>query len=235
MPFRDSFDCLWCGRAWTTRTGSDLEGWAGLLNACRRTGTLVHITRDGRTYDPAVGRDWRSLAEDGVSAAYFSEELSMAIRSGKASGLRAGRPQGSIAFGIRRVRDPERTRHAFAGEGYQNIADALTAEHVPSKRGGRWHAETVRRIAANPVYAAVGLVTEEESARARARLADTARKGERAGRQTFRYSGVLACSGCREPVRGAARRGGDFSPGHGAVRSGRGWRGRFGPARHTPV
>lgn len=214
---------------WDSARGSrELEGWAGLLNACRRTGTLVHITRDGRTYDPAVGRDWRSLAEDGVSAAYFSEELSMAIRSGKASGLRAGRPQGSIAFGIRRVRDPERTRHAFereeahpdtgpvaarivravaAGEGYQNIADALTAEHVPSKRGGRWHAETVRRIAANPVYAAVGLVTEEESARARARLADTARKGERAGRQTFRYSGVLACSVCREPVRGGARLG----------------------------
>ena len=91
---------------WDSARGSrELEGWAGLLNACRRTGTLVHITRDGRTYDPAVGRDWRSLAEDGVSAAYFSEELCMAIRSGKASGLRAGRPQGQY-----RVRDPPGAR-----------------------------------------------------------------------------------------------------------------------------
>ena len=28
-------------------------------------------------------------------------------------GVRAGRPQGSIPYGIRRVRDPEQTRHAF--------------------------------------------------------------------------------------------------------------------------
>src|SRR5262245_25224340 len=34
MPFRESFDCLWCGRAWSTRTGSDLEGWAGLCPDC---------------------------------------------------------------------------------------------------------------------------------------------------------------------------------------------------------
>jgi SAM-dependent methyltransferase len=34
MPFRESFDCLWCGRAWTTRSGSDLEGWAGLCPDC---------------------------------------------------------------------------------------------------------------------------------------------------------------------------------------------------------
>jgi demethylmenaquinone methyltransferase/2-methoxy-6-polyprenyl-1,4-benzoquinol methylase len=34
MAFRESFDCLWCGRAWTTRSGSDLEGWAGLCPDC---------------------------------------------------------------------------------------------------------------------------------------------------------------------------------------------------------
>lgn len=34
MPFRESFECLWCGRAWTTRSGSDLEGWAGLCPDC---------------------------------------------------------------------------------------------------------------------------------------------------------------------------------------------------------
>src|SRR5437867_6246059 len=34
MPFRESFDCLWCGRAWTTRSGADLEGWAGLCPDC---------------------------------------------------------------------------------------------------------------------------------------------------------------------------------------------------------
>ncbi len=31
---RASFDCLWCGRAWTTRTPDDLEGWAKLCPDC---------------------------------------------------------------------------------------------------------------------------------------------------------------------------------------------------------
>jgi SAM-dependent methyltransferase len=34
VPFRTTFDCLWCGRAWTTRSGEDLEGWAGLCPDC---------------------------------------------------------------------------------------------------------------------------------------------------------------------------------------------------------
>jgi SAM-dependent methyltransferase len=31
---RASFDCLWCGRAWTTRSPDDLEGWAQLCPDC---------------------------------------------------------------------------------------------------------------------------------------------------------------------------------------------------------
>jgi demethylmenaquinone methyltransferase/2-methoxy-6-polyprenyl-1,4-benzoquinol methylase len=34
MSFRAAFDCLWCGKAWTTRSASDLEGWAGLCPDC---------------------------------------------------------------------------------------------------------------------------------------------------------------------------------------------------------
>jgi demethylmenaquinone methyltransferase/2-methoxy-6-polyprenyl-1,4-benzoquinol methylase len=34
MPFRAAFDCLWCGKTWTTRSTSDLEGWAGLCPDC---------------------------------------------------------------------------------------------------------------------------------------------------------------------------------------------------------
>jgi hypothetical protein len=34
MPFRESFDCLWCGRAWATRTPTDLEGYAQLCPDC---------------------------------------------------------------------------------------------------------------------------------------------------------------------------------------------------------
>ncbi len=31
---RPTFDCLWCGRSWTTRSGDDLEGWAKLCPDC---------------------------------------------------------------------------------------------------------------------------------------------------------------------------------------------------------
>lgn len=34
MPFRPSFDCLWCGRAWDVRSDDDLEGWAALCPDC---------------------------------------------------------------------------------------------------------------------------------------------------------------------------------------------------------
>jgi len=34
MPFRRSFDCLWCGRPWEVRADHDLEGWATLCPDC---------------------------------------------------------------------------------------------------------------------------------------------------------------------------------------------------------
>jgi SAM-dependent methyltransferase len=34
MPFRPSFECLWCGRAWEARSLGDLEGWAALCPDC---------------------------------------------------------------------------------------------------------------------------------------------------------------------------------------------------------
>jgi demethylmenaquinone methyltransferase/2-methoxy-6-polyprenyl-1,4-benzoquinol methylase len=34
MPFRASFDCLWCGTPWTARGPEDLEGWAHLCPDC---------------------------------------------------------------------------------------------------------------------------------------------------------------------------------------------------------
>jgi SAM-dependent methyltransferase len=34
MPFRSTFDCLWCGTAWSTRGPDDIEGWAQLCPTC---------------------------------------------------------------------------------------------------------------------------------------------------------------------------------------------------------
>ena len=34
MPYRERFDCLWCGAPHATRSADDLEGWAQLCPAC---------------------------------------------------------------------------------------------------------------------------------------------------------------------------------------------------------
>jgi SAM-dependent methyltransferase len=34
VPFRATFDCLWCGRAWVADGALDLTGWAGLCGDC---------------------------------------------------------------------------------------------------------------------------------------------------------------------------------------------------------
>ena len=34
MPFRETFDCLWCGRSHQTRSTNDAEGWAQLCPDC---------------------------------------------------------------------------------------------------------------------------------------------------------------------------------------------------------
>jgi demethylmenaquinone methyltransferase/2-methoxy-6-polyprenyl-1,4-benzoquinol methylase len=34
MPFRSTFDCLWCGTAWSVRGPDDIEGWAQLCPTC---------------------------------------------------------------------------------------------------------------------------------------------------------------------------------------------------------
>jgi ubiquinone/menaquinone biosynthesis C-methylase UbiE len=34
VPFRSTFDCLWCGTPWTVRGPDDIEGWAQLCPEC---------------------------------------------------------------------------------------------------------------------------------------------------------------------------------------------------------
>ena len=41
---------------------------------------------------------------------------------------------------------------AEAGEGFAAIARRLNADEVPTKRGGRWHASTVRYLVRNELY-----------------------------------------------------------------------------------
>jgi DNA invertase Pin-like site-specific DNA recombinase len=71
----------------------------------------------------------------------IGERTSAALAQVKASGTVLGRPRtvdGETLRLIRILRD--------SGKGYHAIAKTLTAEHVPSGQGGKWHAQTVRKL-----------------------------------------------------------------------------------------
>ncbi len=53
----------------------------------------------------------------------------------------AGGPWGKLVIGTRRWR---------AGGSYAGIAAELNAEHVPTKRGRRWHASVLTRVGMSP-------------------------------------------------------------------------------------
>ena len=66
---------------------------------------------------------------------------SEALQARKASGVRLGRPV-ELAEEVRQRIAAERA----AGDSLRTIADRLNAEGVPTARGGRWHASTVRHV-----------------------------------------------------------------------------------------
>jgi DNA invertase Pin-like site-specific DNA recombinase len=66
---------------------------------------------------------------------------SEALQARKAAGVRLGRPV-ELADEVRQRIAAERA----AGDSLRTIADRLNAEGVPTARGGRWHASTVRHV-----------------------------------------------------------------------------------------
>ncbi|MDQ3493896.1 MAG: class I SAM-dependent methyltransferase [Chloroflexota bacterium] len=82
MPFRESFDCLWCGRAHKTRSGEDLEGWAALCPECV-----------GRAGDNGFLRfRLRAALEERTSAGRAAAAGSAATATSEASAISAASP-----------------------------------------------------------------------------------------------------------------------------------------------
>ena len=73
MPFRATFDCLWCGAAHTCRGPDDLEGWAQLCPDCvgkaGDNGFLGFRWRQGLTERGAAGGAATAVAEPRPPAA----------------------------------------------------------------------------------------------------------------------------------------------------------------------
>lgn len=139
---------------WESSRGSrELQEWAALLNLCRRRGIFVRVVTHHRTYDLALSRDWRGLAEDGIDNEYEVEKTRVRVSSGVALNAAKGRPHGLVLYGYRRERDPntgkliaqvidperaeivrEIFRRVANKDELQTIAKDLNRREIPSPR-----------------------------------------------------------------------------------------------------
>ncbi len=129
--FRDAVDALTQTRAWDA------------------AGVALHLVdMGGQTLNTgsAMGRMFLTMtaAFAELERNLISERTKTALQYKKAQGVRLGRP-------VAPVEDPDdiatvRLVQTLKGEGLtlRAIADRLNAEQRPTKRGGRWHASTVR-------------------------------------------------------------------------------------------
>lgn len=163
-------DELWL---WESSRGSRKVGeWVDLIDVCEATGVHIHVTTHGRTYDPANGRDRRSLLEDAVDSEYESGKTSARALRSAASSAAAGRPHGAIPFGFQRRYDPM-TRKLVAQEPQpteaplvRELYDSLSSGHslreiaadwktrgVVNDSGRPFSSQHLRALALNPAYA----------------------------------------------------------------------------------
>lgn len=147
-----------------------VASWAAFVDLCRDRGVLIHATAHGRTYDPRVPRDWRTLMDDGVEAGYDSEQKSLVVRRGMAGAALAGKPHGGAAYGYTRHYDPhdrkvyvdvpddrapivrEIIERCAREEPLKHIVQDLNARGIPSAKGGLWTSRVVKQFATHPRY-----------------------------------------------------------------------------------
>ncbi|SIR65284.1 recombinase family protein [Micromonospora avicenniae] len=156
------------------------ETWFAFLSSCRSKGVKIHVITHERTYNLDNARDWKSLAEEGVSNAYESEVLSIRTRRGVAASAKSGRPpMGRPVYGYRRVYDsrtgellgqePDPATAPIARSIIEQVARSvpisviardLNDRGVPAPYGANWYRQRIRDMATNPAY--VGLRKHKE-------------------------------------------------------------------------
>jgi site-specific DNA recombinase len=159
----------------SSRGDRDAETWLGFLRECRDAKVRIHVVTHDRTYNLANARDWKTLAEDGISNAYETELLSVRVRRGHSGAAVAGRPShGNAPYGYVRVYDPntgalvgqephpeyapvvrEVIERVAKGDPISAIAKDLNDRAVPTGGARGWYRVRVREMAVNPAY--VGL------------------------------------------------------------------------------
>lgn len=135
---RPDVHVLWL---WETSRGDRcLSSWAAMLERCRDHAVKVYVETHGRLYDLANGREWRTLAEDGVDNAYESEKTSTRTKRSADSRAAKGRPHSGASYGYRNLHD-ERT-----GKFTQRVIDPAEAANVRELFGRIRQGHSLRSI-----------------------------------------------------------------------------------------
>jgi DNA invertase Pin-like site-specific DNA recombinase len=163
-------DELWL---WESSRGSRKVGeWVQLIELCEQQKVSVHVMTHSRTYDPANGRDRRSLLEDAVDSEYESGKISARAKRAAAANAAAGRPHGRAPYGYRRRYD-ERTRQMItqepepteaqvirelfdrikSGHSLRSIAADFEARGIRTRTGKPFSAQHLRTLALTSAYA----------------------------------------------------------------------------------
>lgn len=157
---------------WESSRGSrQVSEWVRLLELCEQRQVRIFVTTHGRIYEPSNPRDRRSMLEDAVDAEYEVGKMSQRIRRSAAANAAAGRPHGSVPFGLRRLFDPvtkqfitqeaepmeaplvvELFERLDAGHTLKAVARDWEARGVRSRSGAVWQPSHLRRLALNPAY-----------------------------------------------------------------------------------
>jgi site-specific DNA recombinase len=170
-------DELWL---WESSRGSRRVGeWVELVEACERAGVTIFVTSHDRVYDPANGRDRRSLLEDAVDSEYESSKISVRGKRAAAADAAKGKPHGPVPFGYRRRyefnmetgrqvktihQEPDLDEAPVIRELYdrlrkghslRSIAIDFATREVRTRTGKPFSAQHLRDLVLTPVY--VGL------------------------------------------------------------------------------
>ena len=148
------------------RLSRNTKDFLGLLDYCDSRGCAVVSIAESFDTGTAVGRAVVTVL---MSFAELERtQISQRVMSGKAQKATTGGYNGSrIPFGYQFINgrfepteNAATVRGIFAdycnGEALIGIAQRLNADQVPTTRGGKWHAGTVRYILRNGAYAGIG-------------------------------------------------------------------------------
>ena len=163
-------DELWL---WESSRGSrKVSEWVELVELCERQHVRIHVVTHARTYDPANGRDRRSLLEDAVDSEYESGKISARAKRAAAASAAAGKPHGRAPYGYVRRYD-EHTRKMItqepepaeavvigelfdrvkAGHSLRSIALNFEARGIRTRTGKVFSPQHLRVLATTAAYA----------------------------------------------------------------------------------